>query len=122
VVRDVICIAIFGLNKAAPAFLHREVVLLGQQRVESPAPSQDLSQLLENHEIEDASGGNLLGVVLNKVDAKGEGGYGYYGTYYDYYSNANGEEQEQPAPAAAGKKNGHPQQAPAEHEAHREQY
>jgi len=64
-------------------------------------------------------GGNLLGVVLNKVDAKHDSGYGYYGSYYDYYSTRNGEEQ--PAQIAA-KANGHKPQATAEHEVHGEQY
>jgi Mrp family chromosome partitioning ATPase len=50
-------------------------------------------------------GGNLLGVVLNKVDARHDSGYGYYGNYYDYYSTQNGEEQ-RPQPVAAGKANG----------------
>src|SRR5271170_1333085 len=36
-------------------------------------------------------GGNLMGVVLNKVDAKHDSGYGYYGSYYDYYSTQNGD-------------------------------
>ncbi|MEI8340992.1 MAG: CpsD/CapB family tyrosine-protein kinase, partial [Verrucomicrobiota bacterium] len=31
-------------------------------------------------------GGNLLGVVLNKVDTKHDQGYQYYTNYYDYYS------------------------------------
>ena len=62
-------------------------------------------------------GGNLLGVVLNKVDAKHDSGYGYYGSYYDYYSTQNGEEH----PAGA-KTNGHAPQKPAEHEVHGEQY
>src|SRR5207244_558325 len=31
-------------------------------------------------------GGNLLGVVLNKVDTKHDQGYAYYTSYYDYYS------------------------------------
>jgi polysaccharide biosynthesis transport protein len=64
-------------------------------------------------------GGNLLGVVLNKVDAKHDSGYGYYGSYYDYYSNQNGEEQPQPI---AAKTNGRKPQATAEHEVHGEQY
>ena len=38
-------------------------------------------------------GGNLLGVVLNKVDSKHDSGYGYYGSYYDYYSSHNTEER-----------------------------
>ncbi len=62
-------------------------------------------------------GGNLMGVVLNKVDAKHDSGYGYYGGYYDYYSTQNGEEK--PVPAAA-KANGRKVQA--EHEVHEEQY
>ncbi len=45
-------------------------------------------------------GGNLLGVVLNKVDAKHDAGYGYYGNYYDYYSTQNGEDRH-PTPVAA---------------------
>jgi Mrp family chromosome partitioning ATPase len=36
-------------------------------------------------------GGNLVGVVLNKVDSKHDSGYGYYSSYYDYYSTRNGE-------------------------------
>jgi succinoglycan biosynthesis transport protein ExoP len=69
-------------------------------------------------------GGNLLGVVLNKVDAKHDSGYGYYGNYYDYYSTHNGEPQPQPV---AAKTNGRkPQagkeQAGKEHEVHGEQY
>jgi capsular exopolysaccharide synthesis family protein len=59
-------------------------------------------------------GGNLLGVVLNKVDTKHDSGYGYYGSYYDYYTTQNGEEQ--PLKAAA-KTNGRKPQA-AEHEVH----
>jgi len=66
-------------------------------------------------------GGNLLGVVLNKVDTKHDSGYGYYGSYYDYYSTQNGEEQPHPTPAAAAKTNGRKPQA-AEHEVHGEQY
>lgn len=31
-------------------------------------------------------GGNLLGVVLNKVDARGDQGYQYYTNYQDYYT------------------------------------
>ena len=31
-------------------------------------------------------GGNLLGVVLNKVDTKHDQGYEYYTNYYDYYA------------------------------------
>ena len=31
-------------------------------------------------------GGNLLGVVLNKVDTKHDQGYQYYTNYYDYYA------------------------------------
>ncbi|MGA3170599.1 MAG: polysaccharide biosynthesis tyrosine autokinase [Chthoniobacteraceae bacterium] len=49
-------------------------------------------------------GGNLVGVVLNKVDAKHDSGYGYYGNYYDYYTSHNGEERPQPV---AAKANGH---------------
>jgi capsular exopolysaccharide synthesis family protein len=64
-------------------------------------------------------GGNLMGVVLNKVDAKHDSGYGYYGGYYDYYSTQNGEEK--PVPAAA-KANGRKVQAEAGHEMHEEQY
>jgi succinoglycan biosynthesis transport protein ExoP len=61
-------------------------------------------------------GGNLLGVVLNKVDAKHDSGYGYYGNYYDYYSTHNGEER---APTAAGAKtNGRKPQAETEHHLH----
>ena len=61
-------------------------------------------------------GGNLLGVVLNKVDSKNDSGYGYYGTYYNYYSNQNGEEQPQQV-AQAAKTNGRkPQAAAPEHE------
>jgi capsular exopolysaccharide synthesis family protein len=66
-------------------------------------------------------GGNLLGVVLNKVDTKHDTGYGYYGNYYDYYTTQNGEEQPQPHPIAA-KTNGHKPQTKAEHELHGEQY
>ncbi len=44
-------------------------------------------------------GGNLLGVVLNKVDTKHDTGYGYYGSYYDYYASHNGEERPQAVPA-----------------------
>jgi capsular exopolysaccharide synthesis family protein len=62
-------------------------------------------------------GGNLLGVVLNKVDARHDSGYGYYGNYYDYYTAHNGEEK--PLPVAA-KANG--RQAGTEHEVHGEQY
>jgi capsular exopolysaccharide synthesis family protein len=64
-------------------------------------------------------GGNLLGVVLNKVDTKHDSGYGYYGSYYDYYSTQNGEEQ--PHPAAA-KTNGRKPQAAEREEVHGEQY
>jgi len=66
-------------------------------------------------------GGNLLGVVLNKVDTKGDSGYGYYSNYYDYYSNQNGEQPSKPPapPKANGRK---PQPTPAEHEVHGEQY
>jgi capsular exopolysaccharide synthesis family protein len=64
-------------------------------------------------------GGNLMGVVLNKVDAKHDSGYGYYGNYYDYYSTQNGEEKPQPV---AAKTNGRPAQGTAEHEVHGEQY
>jgi capsular exopolysaccharide synthesis family protein len=64
-------------------------------------------------------GGNLLGVVLNKVDAKHDSGYGYYGNYYDYYSTQNGEEQPQPI---AAKTNGRKPQTAKEHEVHGEQY
>jgi capsular exopolysaccharide synthesis family protein len=65
-------------------------------------------------------GGNLLGVVLNKVDTKNDNGYGYYSNYYDYYSNQNGE---QPAkPVAAAKANGRKPQAVEEQEVHGEQY
>jgi len=67
-------------------------------------------------------GGNLLGVVLNKVDAKHDSGYGYYGNYYDYYSTQNGEEKPQPQPVAAAKTNGRKPQAAAEQEVHGEQY
>jgi capsular exopolysaccharide synthesis family protein len=65
-------------------------------------------------------GGNLMGVVLNKVDAKHDSGYGYYGNYYDYYSSQNGEEKAQPAVAA--KANGRKAEATTEHEVHGEQY
>jgi capsular exopolysaccharide synthesis family protein len=64
-------------------------------------------------------GGNLMGVVLNKVDAKHDSGYGYYGNYYDYYSTQNGEEKAQPV---AAKANGRKTQAATEHEVHGEQY
>jgi capsular exopolysaccharide synthesis family protein len=64
-------------------------------------------------------GGNLLGVVLNKVDARHDSGYGYYGNYYDYYSTQQAEEKPQPV---AAKTNGHAPQAPADHEIHDEQY
>jgi len=64
-------------------------------------------------------GGNLLGVVLNKVDAKHDSGYGYYGGYYDYYSPQNGEEHPQ---AVGGKANGRKPQAEAEPQVHGEQY
>jgi len=64
-------------------------------------------------------GGNLLGVVLNKVDAKHDSGYGYYGSYYDYYSTANVEEHHTPV---AAKANGRKPQAKAEPHLHGEQY
>jgi len=64
-------------------------------------------------------GGNLLGVVLNKVDSKHDSGYGYYGNYYDYYTTHNGEQQPQPV---AAKTNGRKAQAGKEHEVHGEQY
>jgi len=67
-------------------------------------------------------GGNLLGVVLNKVDTKHDSGYGYYGSYYDYYSTQNGEEQPAHPAGAAAKTNGRKPQATAEHEVHGEQY
>jgi len=66
-------------------------------------------------------GGNLLGVVLNKVDAKHDSGYGYYGSYYDYYSTQNGEHHEKPPQPVAAKTNGRKPQA-AEHEVHGDQY
>jgi capsular exopolysaccharide synthesis family protein len=66
-------------------------------------------------------GGNLLGVVLNKVDTKHDSGYGYYGSYYDYYSTQNGEQEPHPA-AATAKTNGRKPQPTAEHEVHGEQY
>jgi capsular exopolysaccharide synthesis family protein len=62
-------------------------------------------------------GGNLLGVVLNKVDARHDSGYGYYGNYYDYYSTQNGEEQRPEQPVAA-KTNGRKPQTETEHEVH----
>jgi capsular exopolysaccharide synthesis family protein len=64
-------------------------------------------------------GGNLMGVVLNKVDARHDSGYGYYGNYYDYYSTQNGEEKAVPV---AAKANGRKKQAAEEHEVHGEQY
>jgi capsular exopolysaccharide synthesis family protein len=64
-------------------------------------------------------GGNLLGVVLNKVDTKNDSGYGYYSNYYDYYSNQNGEE---PAKKVAAKANGRKPQATEGQEVHGEQY
>ncbi len=64
-------------------------------------------------------GGNLLGVVLNKVDTKHDSGYGYYGNYYDYYSAHNGEETPQ---LVAAKSNGRRPQAAVEHEGDGEQY
>jgi succinoglycan biosynthesis transport protein ExoP len=65
-------------------------------------------------------GGNLLGVVLNKVDTKNDNGYGYYSNYYDYYSNQNGEQPGKPVPAA--KANGRKPQVTEEQEVHGEQY
>jgi hypothetical protein len=62
-------------------------------------------------------GGNLLGVVLNKVDARHDSGYGYYGTYYDYYSTQNGEEPAQ-QPVAAKANGRKPQAAGTEQEVH----
>jgi len=59
-------------------------------------------------------GGNLMGVVLNKVDAKHDSGYGYYGSYYDYYSTQNVEER----PPVATKANGRKPQAETEHQVH----
>jgi capsular exopolysaccharide synthesis family protein len=65
-------------------------------------------------------GGNLLGVVLNKVDTKHDSaGYGYYGANYDYYSHQNGEEKPQPVAVPA---NGRKAKAEAEQEVHGEQY
>jgi capsular exopolysaccharide synthesis family protein len=64
-------------------------------------------------------GGNLVGVVLNKVDTKNDSGYGYYSNYYDYYSTQNGEA---PARPIAAKTNGRKPQAPEEQEVHGEQY
>jgi capsular exopolysaccharide synthesis family protein len=61
-------------------------------------------------------GGNLLGVVLNKVDARHDAGYGYYGNYYDYYSTQPGEDRH-PAPVAA-KTNGRKPNAETEAEVH----
>ena len=43
-------------------------------------------------------GGTLLGVVLNKVDAKSDQGYQYY-TNYDYYAPQSPEEKKRPAVA-----------------------
>ena len=53
-------------------------------------------------------GGNLLGAVLNAVDAKHDSGYQYYTQYYDYYT-ARPEEQSRESrrtqrPAASGAK------------------
>ena len=76
-------------------------------------------------------GGNLLGVVLNKVDAKHDSGYGYYGGYYDYYSTQNSDERPRPAaapgtqpvPGAPGAANGRKAPAEAEEPVHSgEQY
>jgi Mrp family chromosome partitioning ATPase len=67
-------------------------------------------------------GGNLLGVVLNKVDAKHDSGYGYYGNYYDYYSTQNGEEAPAEPAAAAAKTNGRKPKAETEHVHGGEQY
>jgi capsular exopolysaccharide synthesis family protein len=48
-------------------------------------------------------GGNLLGVVLNKVDTKHDQGYQYYTNYYDYYSPQQAEKsRRKDAKAAAG--------------------
>jgi succinoglycan biosynthesis transport protein ExoP len=60
-------------------------------------------------------GGNLMGVVLNKVDAKHDSGYGYYGSYYDYYSTQNGDG---PQPVAAKPANGRKAQPETEHQVH----
>jgi len=65
-------------------------------------------------------GGNLLGVVLNKVDAKHDSGYGYYGNYYDYYSTQNAEEHAESATAA--KANGRKPKAETEQVHGGEQY
>jgi len=68
-------------------------------------------------------GGNLLGVVLNKVDTKHDSGYGYYSNYYDYYSTQNGEQQPAPAAPVAAKANGRaPKPAAAGQEVREEQY
>jgi Mrp family chromosome partitioning ATPase len=69
-------------------------------------------------------GGNLLGVVLNKVDAKHDSGYGYYGNYYDYYStqNAAPNGEEKPQPMAAKANGRQPAKAQAEQEVHEDQY
>lgn len=67
-------------------------------------------------------GGNLLGVVLNKVDTKHDTGYGYYGNYYDYYSAEGGAaEQHHPQPVG-GKANGRKPQPETEPHVHGEQY
>jgi capsular exopolysaccharide synthesis family protein len=65
-------------------------------------------------------GGNLLGVVLNKVDAKHDSGYGYYGNYYDYYTTQNSEDHAEAA--AASKANGRKPKAEPEQVRGGEQY
>jgi capsular exopolysaccharide synthesis family protein len=41
------------------------------------------------HKILESAGGRILGTVLNKVDSRGDGYYGYY--YRDYYHSHDGE-------------------------------
>ena len=67
-------------------------------------------------------GGNLLGVVLNKVDAKHDSGYGYYGGYYDYYSTQNADEHQAPGAQPPGKTNGREPRTETEHVHGGEQY
>ena len=56
-------------------------------------------------------GGNLLGVVLNKVDARHED-YGYYGGYYDYYAPQREDAQPKPPRARAARTNSAPNVRP----------
>ncbi len=87
---------LFGLSDASVLVREVDACLMVIQYRRFPRSMQiRVKQLITQ------AGGNLIGVVLNRVDIQHDGSYQYYSQYYDYYQTTGGGKKAKSAPAMA---------------------